>query len=356
MRSFSVPISVTGNGRDANLKFNTNALIDSGADGKFLDKKFALENKMALTKLKRPIVPYNVDGTKNKAGAIEYSTWLKIKMEDKVMNIRLLITDLGKETIILGLPWLQQYNPTIDWAKGTIDLTTVKSQSTFREVLLQKIDLKRAAIPTKILQPTIEEIFENLEPLSNEKPLPFDGPILQQIYSKDEGDNEDEIDLLWAYLGKEDEEEEYPDMDKEEIEVNKIWIQVKKSTSQELAHNSSTERPTVILPEVYAKYKDVFDKKASQRLPERRTWDHTIDLKPDFIPKDCKVYPMTPEEQIKLDEFLTENLCKGYIQPSKSSMASPFFFVSKKDSNKLRPCQDYRRLNEGTIKNVYPLP
>jgi len=37
-------------------------------------------------------------------------------------------------------------------------------------------------------------------------------------------------------------------------------------------------------------------------------------------------------------------------------MASPFFFVSKKDSKKLRPCQDYRRLNEGTIKNAYPLP
>jgi len=37
-------------------------------------------------------------------------------------------------------------------------------------------------------------------------------------------------------------------------------------------------------------------------------------------------------------------------------MASPFFFVSKKDSKKLRPCQDYRRLNNGTIKNAYPLP
>ena len=36
-------------------------------------------------------------------------------------------------------------------------------------------------------------------------------------------------------------------------------------------------------------------------------------------------------------------------------MASPFFFVSKKDG-KLRPCQDYRYLNEHTIKNAYPLP
>ena len=36
-------------------------------------------------------------------------------------------------------------------------------------------------------------------------------------------------------------------------------------------------------------------------------------------------------------------------------MASPFFFVDKKDG-KLRPCQDYQYLNEQTIKNAYPLP
>jgi Reverse transcriptase (RNA-dependent DNA polymerase) len=36
-------------------------------------------------------------------------------------------------------------------------------------------------------------------------------------------------------------------------------------------------------------------------------------------------------------------------------MASPFFFVKKKDG-KLRPCQDYQYLNNWTVKNAYPLP
>ena len=36
-------------------------------------------------------------------------------------------------------------------------------------------------------------------------------------------------------------------------------------------------------------------------------------------------------------------------------MASPFFFVAKKDG-KLRPCQDYRYLNNNTVKNAYPIP
>ncbi len=45
----------------------------------------------------------------------------------------------------------------------------------------------------------------------------------------------------------------------------------------------------------------------------------------------------------------------GRIRPSKSPFASPFFFVKKKDGT-LRPVQDYRKLNEMTIKNRYPLP
>ena len=53
--------------------------------------------------------------------------------------------------------------------------------------------------------------------------------------------------------------------------------------------------------------------------------------------------------------FLKENSEKGYIQPSQSPMASPFFFVDKKD-RKIWPCQDYWYLNEHTVKNAYPLP
>jgi len=48
-------------------------------------------------------------------------------------------------------------------------------------------------------------------------------------------------------------------------------------------------------------------------------------------------------------------LRKEYIRPSKSPQTVPVFFVGKKDS-KERMVQDYRYLNEWTIKNNYPLP
>jgi hypothetical protein len=64
---------------------------------------------------------------------------------------------------------------------------------------------------------------------------------------------------------------------------------------------------------------------------------------------------MTQVEDKALDLFIDEQLEKGYIHPSKSQYASSFFFIKKKDS-KLRPVQDYRKVNAWTVCNQYPLP
>ena len=48
-------------------------------------------------------------------------------------------------------------------------------------------------------------------------------------------------------------------------------------------------------------------------------------------------------------------LDKGVIVPSKSPYSSPFVMVLKKDGTN-RTCIDYRKLNEITTKDAYPLP
>ena len=67
------------------------------------------------------------------------------------------------------------------------------------------------------------------------------------------------------------------------------------------------------------------------------------------------MYPFSREEREKVREFVKEQLRKGYIRPLKSPQTAPVFFVGKKDGKK-RMVQDYRYLNEWTIKNNYPLP
>ena len=108
-----------------------------------------------------------------------------------------------------------------------------------------------------------------------------------------------------------------------------------------------------IVPNQYHEYLHVFSKEASERLPEHRPYDHAIELVPDARMFHSKVYPLSPSEQTELDKFLNENLAKGYIQELKSPMLSLFF---KKKDGSLRPVQDYRWLNDITIKNRYPLP
>ena len=71
-----------------------------------------------------------------------------------------------------------------------------------------------------------------------------------------------------------------------------------------------------MLPPHYLKYREVFDKADFDTLPERRPWDHTIELTADFKPVDCKVYPLTKSEQVALKEFLHENLRTGRIRTS----------------------------------------
>jgi hypothetical protein len=70
---------------------------------------------------------------------------------------------------------------------------------------------------------------------------------------------------------------------------------------------------------------------------------------------DCKIYPLTLAEQGKLENYIKENLEKGYIRPLKSQYSSLFFFIGKKDG-KSWPVIDYRKLNSFTIPDRYPLP
>jgi hypothetical protein len=76
----------------------------------------------------------------------------------------------------------------------------------------------------------------------------------------------------------------------------------------------------------------VFSEQEAQRFLEPRVWDHAIELKkdaPSTLP--AKVYSLTQPEQVALQGFLKEHLEKGYIRPSKSPYAAPFFFIKKKD-------------------------
>jgi hypothetical protein len=106
----------------------------------------------------------------------------------------------------------------------------------------------------------------------------------------------------------------------------------RQTQASKLAEKEQSSKKVMLLPEHYQRHAHVFSKQEAQRFPGPRLWDHAIELKKDApatIPG--KIYALTQDEQKALQEFIKEHIQKGYIRPSKSPYAAPFFFIKKKD-------------------------
>ncbi|SJL05728.1 uncharacterized protein ARMOST_09064 [Armillaria ostoyae] len=279
------------------ITIQAKALLDSGCTRSSIHRDTVKKYGIPVQKTASPIPVYNADGSRNKAGEITTYAELRLKIGGHSERIDLAVTDLGSKEIFLGHDWLVRHNPSINWATGNVTFTCCQCAG------------NRFVLP--------------------------------------DADPDDEWEL--------EEGETILAIDFEEaIEIHAVH----KANELAAKANEGKEKKTFeqMVPESYRDFKDLFAKDNFDDLPVRKPWDHAIELVPNAKNTlDCKVYPLNPIEQKELDKFLDENLASGRIKPSKSPMASPFFFVKKKNGT-LRPVQDYRKLNEMTIKNRYPLP
>ncbi|KAL0150494.1 hypothetical protein M9458_054311 [Cirrhinus mrigala] len=118
---------------------------------------------------------------------------------------------------------------------------------------------------------------------------------------------------------------------------------------------SPDTRVQTSLPSVYSEFAEVFSKSKATQLPPHRPGDCAIELLPNMSPPKSKVYLLSRPETLAMETYIEEALASGYIRPSTSPAAAGFFFVEKRNGG-LRPCIDYRGLNNITVKYRYPLP
>ena len=271
--------------------FLLKALLDSGSTGSCISRKFVNKNEIWTRKTVIPVLVHNADGTLNQNGSITDYVFLGLSVGDHTEQLKFAVADLGTH---------DDHFIGQEWLKLHIDWKT------------SEIRLDRGPNECKYTRDLRNPKADEEEKSTELKPG-------DRLYALD----------LDAYLWKTN-------------IVTELAVKAAEGKKERMLEE--------MLPPHYLEYWEVFKKKDFDTLPERRPWDHVIKMTPD-----CKVYPLTGDEQKALEEFLDENLCTKRIRPSKSPMASPFFFVKKKDG-KLQPVQNYRKLNEMTIKNWYPLP
>jgi len=141
----------------------------------------------------------------------------------------------------------------------------------------------------------------------------------------------------------------------EEEKIMKWAVDNKEDWEREEEVKADHRKIKEMVPQKFLRLRKVFGKMESERMPTRKIWNHTIDLKKMFKLQKGRIYPLSKDEREEVQKFVGDQLRKGYIRPSKSPQTSPVFFVGKKDGKK-RIVMDYRSLNKQTIKNNYPLP
>jgi hypothetical protein len=119
---------------------NEQGLLDSGAIHNFIDIRTIIRLGIGTRRLKQPRTITNVDGTTNRAGQINRYAYLRFEYDGKTEDLPIFVTNLGRDRIILGLPWFQALEPRISWKQGEL-LGNLKAKTNSKVFEINKMTL-----------------------------------------------------------------------------------------------------------------------------------------------------------------------------------------------------------------------
>ena len=268
-------------------------LIDGGSRGNFINNQLVQRVSLCMdTHLMQPIIV--TDGS-------HYTATLVPACELEINEYRERFDFLAAPIsfdIILGKPWLEKYNPDIDWMKNLIKFS----------------DSHGKTHSWIALEYNVDDIFDNdifLSATQLKKKLR--DPTIRRSY--------------YCLL-----------TDIEEFNV--------------AVDHAITNQPTYLRDVLHA-FPRVFS--GVTGMPPVRPTDHRIELTPGAMPPFQPIYHMSERELQLLKEELTRLMTLGHIRRSISPYGAPVFFIEEW-TGKIRMVTDYRALNELTVKNQTALP
>ncbi|KAH9267454.1 hypothetical protein BASA83_009993 [Batrachochytrium salamandrivorans] len=280
--------------------------VDCGADDLFMDSKLAADLQIPLLELSTPITLRLADG--DSSSSLTHRTVpLQLHIGKHVETATFYVTDLC-HGFILGYSWLERHNPRINWVSRMVEFDS--------PYCLENCSDGSSRIQGLGKPPDTSKTFESpLAPDTISTPVEL-GPIPCSL--------SDSISLESMQA------DVYPF-----VEVSPV---------------SDVSVP----PDILSSFSSLFSEDQAETLPPHRDFDCSIDLKPGSEPFHGKIYQLTREEDKVMQEWIKDNLRKGFIRNSSSPHGAPCFFVKQKD--KLRLCMDYRGLNKNTVKDRNPIP
>jgi len=100
---------------DTSEVHSVKALLDSEAIGNFIDQDFVRMKGISTQSISRPILVYNMDSSPNEAGQISEVVDIVLRYKTHSERMLLIVSSLGKQSMILSYTWLKGYNLEADW-------------------------------------------------------------------------------------------------------------------------------------------------------------------------------------------------------------------------------------------------
>ena len=255
-------------------------LVDSGASGNFVSSSFVTAHQLPSHSLEKRQPITLADGSQQAATCFLPSADLRLASYSD--GVDLVVLPLSCYDVILGMPWLEQVNPHVDWRRKRITFPHQGQQHALEPEsslhLLSEAELKR-----EVRKEQVESII-----------------VVRW---------EEEVDQA------------------EQAECSALADQADTDKAQPKNESNVSRMRRVLL----AEYSDVFPADLPPGLPPEREVDHRIELTPGAVPPSRPMYRMSRTELDELKKQLDELSESGFIQPSKSPFGAPILFVKKKD-------------------------
>ena len=324
------------------------ALADSGSAGDFISIDFVKKNDLKILETPPQLL---ITATKSN----NYSSLLgEVELELKYKHIketrRFGILDLSTQTMILGIPFLEEHKPDINWTTKTLNFTDSSKNMSYEDMVKEVKRLKQIVKMKQVKKDLLE-----LQKLCQDEELDNKGVIDTNKYVKDK-ENVDihQTDKIKVNIV------DYKTIEKDIKKNNKDQgvVFVKETSIDNIDKDYKVSEVNEVeikdikvnkdLECLVKRYKDVFPKELPRQLPPRRNVEHEIKLEENSKPPSRAPYRLSFVEQDELKKQLKNLTDSKLIRPSNSPFGSPVLFVKKK-SGELRMCIDY------SVRNNYLL-
>jgi hypothetical protein len=308
------------------------AILDSGAAVSIITNKLMHKLRLEPDSPSKTIV---ITANGNRVRALGQITKAQICIQDLIIPIKLQVIESQEETLLLGIDWFQKTRAKWNFGSQTLQIQyddkTVKIGTThfIDEIPLSITDSENS-------NDELEEIEYDDEDLEE-----------QETYYSDHAKRNETL-------------EEYEETNSQAEENPAIYLSdhvIDQEPKPEIG--IVTPEQQEIVDQIIKENEDVFVEHISkegqtQDLGRTSVITHSIDTG-NAKPIKQRPYRTSPDQQEFIKNEIGEMLKKGIISPTSSPWASPVVVVPKKNGKK-RFCIDFRKLNEVTEKDVYPLP